>query len=197
MTNAEPFYMEFTEFPGGPEGPFIDSIPLSESNRCTWELNPYGGNWEINGEGWWRIGPFAWANDHTHPSRYTVGDVVYGLTVRPHRYWKVCDVCNGTARVKIADHPELSTYCPVKNCTGGKVWLEDMGSYYEISYLTVGQVRVVVGYGAEVTYMCEETGVGSGQVWHEGRLYPSYTAAEVAAREQGAVLREELLVPNV
>ncbi len=130
-----------------------------------------------------------------HPSRYGVGDVVYGLSISPHKYWQLCHVCHGTSRVYVAGHPELHTYCPFKGCSGGKVWLEDMGSYYEIRELTIGQVRVVVGYGAQVTYMCEETGVGSGQVWHEEKLYPSYTEAEASAREQGAVLREELLVP--
>jgi hypothetical protein len=129
-----------------------------------------------------------------HSSRYGIGDVVYGLSIRPHKYWKLCDVCNGTSRVTIAGHPELKTYCPVKTCSSGKVWLEDMGSYYEIQYLTIGQIRLQIGYEPEVAYMCEETGVGSGQVWHEEKLYPSYTAAEVAARDQGAVLREELMV---
>jgi hypothetical protein len=36
----------------------VDSVSAAESNRCSWEPIPHGGEWEINGEGRWRIGPF-------------------------------------------------------------------------------------------------------------------------------------------
>ena len=58
MNRNELIYFEFTEFPGGPEGPFIDTVPASQSNVCCWEPNPHNGGWEINGEGHWRLGPY-------------------------------------------------------------------------------------------------------------------------------------------
>ena len=63
-------YFEFTEFPGGPDGTFIDTVPVSSDDRMRlsetewhehrWEPNPHGGGWEIcQGCGCWRIGPFV------------------------------------------------------------------------------------------------------------------------------------------
>src|ERR1039458_4110937 len=147
---SEPFYMEFTEFPGGPDGPLVDSVSATESNRCSWEPNPHGGEWEINGEGWWRIGPF-------YRSRYSVGDVVYGLSLRSQRYWKTCDVCDGTNKVIVAGHEDVTTYCPMKHGGDGRVWLESQGQFFVIDCLTIGQLRIQVGFQPEVRYMCEET----------------------------------------
>lgn len=53
--------------------------------------------------------------------------------------------------------------------------------------LTIGSVRVDTHKG-EVEYMCEETGVGSGQIWHEKELFSTHhaalTHAESCVKEQ-------------
>ena len=51
-----PVYLWFDSFPGGPEGPFIDTLPASDDSRV-WTENPLGGGWEVSAS-YWRLGPF-------------------------------------------------------------------------------------------------------------------------------------------
>lgn len=126
-------------------------------------------------------------------SRYDVHDVVYGIYLHTKRYWKLCNTCEGTCKVTVAGHEDVTTYCP--SCRGGKIWQDTEGKYFVIQQLTVGQVRIQAGYEPEVTYMCEETGVGSGSVWKEDKLFLTMIEAELAARSQGAVVESELQIP--
>lgn len=47
--------------------------------------------------------------------------------------------------------------------------------------LTIGSIRIDTNDADPVSYMCRETGVGSGSVWHERRLYPTVDEAQEAA----------------
>ena len=82
VLHHEPFYMEFTEFPGGPDGPFIDSVPATVSNECTWEHE--SGAWESNGEGWWRIGPFIGADLASQPQSFPTSDELFSVLADLH-----------------------------------------------------------------------------------------------------------------
>jgi hypothetical protein len=128
-----------------------------------------------------------------YSSRYELGDTVWGLAMHPHRFWKVCDVCHGTKKVSLVDS-ELTAYCPAKGCdNGGKVSVS-MGTVFEVRELTIGQVRIQRGYDPSTTYMCKETGVGSGRVWNEDLLFPTEQDATNYARSQGACTRAEMQV---
>jgi DnaJ-class molecular chaperone len=126
-------------------------------------------------------------------SRYDVHDVVYGIYLHTKRYWKLCNTCEGTCKVTVAGHEDVTTYCP--SCRGGKIWQDTEGKYFVIQQLTVGQVRIQAGYEPETRYMCEETGVGSGTVWREENLFLTMIEAELDARSRGAVAESELQIP--
>ena len=66
----EPEWLEFDRWPGGPDGPFVDGVPVSMADEFhNWAPNPLGhakpgevGYWEIctdNGCSWMRLGPFV------------------------------------------------------------------------------------------------------------------------------------------
>jgi len=134
---------------------------------------------------------------YLHQSRYQIGDVVFGLRIYPRKYWSLCGVCGGTGRVAVVcqeeGHEEVTTYCPDRKCSSGKVLLQQ-GSYFGIEQLTLGMLRVQAGFDPHVEYMAHETGVGSGQVWKEETLFPTPEDAEAVARGQGAVMEKELQV---
>jgi hypothetical protein len=135
---------------------------------------------------------------YLHQSRFQIGDLVFGVLTSVHHYWRVCPICEGTGRVKVAGHEEMTTYCPSGNvmgrgpkCSNGKIW-EEAGKLFEIRQLHIGQIRVVVGFEPKVEYMAEETGIGSGSLWNESKVFATEEEAEEAARADGAVRKAEL-----
>ena len=55
---GEPIYVVFDRFPGGPDGPFVDTVYAEDLDaRRRW--SPSGGGWEVSDNGWWRLGPFV------------------------------------------------------------------------------------------------------------------------------------------
>lgn len=111
-------------------------------------------------------------------AKYKVGQKVYAVSnISDSRQVHVeCDVCNSTGRVKI-EGSDRKYECPV--CHGG-METEHYGYKYVISYheATIGKVEIQEyskkyekRYRSEVKYMLEETGVGSGILWREDRLF--------------------------
>lgn len=95
-----------------------------------------------------------------------------------------CDVCDSTGYVKV-EGKSGKFICP--SCHGRTV-TEGYEYKYKISYYeaTIGKVEIQEyakkyknQYKSEVRYMLEETGVGSGTIWREERLF----ATEEEARD--------------
>lgn len=116
--------------------------------------------------------------------KFKVGQKVYAVSNRSDTRQKhvECDVCNSTGTVEINGR---SFTCP--SCYG-HTETEHYGYKYEISYYaaTIGKVEIQeyapkyqCRYKSEIRYMLEETGVGSGTVWREERLF----ATEEEAKE--------------
>jgi len=53
-----------------------------------------------------------------------------------------------------------------------------------VKTLTIGSVRIDTHDENPVSYMCRETGVGSGSIYNENSLYPTHDEAMAAAKEQ-------------
>ena len=119
-------------------------------------------------------------------AKFKVGQKVYAVTRQSDTRMKhvECDVCNSTGWVKIECKDGRFT-CP--ECHG-RMTTEDYGFKYIIAYRNaeIGRVEILEYspkykgmYKSEVKYMLEQTGVGSGQVWKEERLF----ATEEEAKE--------------
>ena len=115
-----------------------------------------------------------------------------------------CDVCNSTGKVKVEGRDE-EYVCPACH---GRTETEHYGYKYVIAYdgATIGKVEIQEyapkykrRYKSEVRYMLEETGVGSGTLWREDRLFGTYEEAKGFCEkyissdyyDEKAILREE------
>lgn len=110
--------------------------------------------------------------------RFKVGEKVYAVTsvfdVRHNHV--VCNVCDSTGFVEVKGKVGKFA-CPA--CYGAMT-TERYGYKYVISYCkaTIGKIEIqeyapkyMNKYKSEIKYMLEETGVGSGTIWREDRLF--------------------------
>lgn len=110
-------------------------------------------------------------------TKYSVGDVVYRKVKEYRDYREVpCELCTATGRVAISEAAGRYAECP--DCYGRGVKGVDFPVPERAEALTIGQVRVVTEgktdrAAKEVSYMCKETGVGTGTVHKEENLFLS------------------------
>lgn len=139
-------------------------------------------------------------------AKFKVGQKVYAVSNRSDTRQKhvECDLCNSTGKVKVNGREE-EYECP---CCHGRMETEHYGYKYVITYYgaTIGKVSIeeyAKKYSrnnkSRVTYMLAETGVGSGTVWREERLFGTVEEAEEFCEkyissdyyDENAILREE------
>ena len=121
--------------------------------------------------------------------RYWLGDIVYLRRLNAEVVQQDCPVCNGTAYAQVVGSDKTAR-CP--ECSSGKVSVGQRHYRAEVRQLTIGRVQATItqrssgsnmdpgtGYlPEEITYMAWETGVGSGNIWHEADLLPTRAEAE-------------------
>lgn len=112
--------------------------------------------------------------------KYGIGDRVYRYFVIHDKVPLVCPDCGDKREVRVVfpDGRELKAGCP--RCTDTSYHLGQRLPALlkpvfrlEIQALTIGSVKIDTSghYGEPISYMCNETGVGSGTVYDEGRLF--------------------------
>ena len=138
---------------------------------------------------------------------FRLGDRVYALTIYQRDATVACDVCAGQGLVSVQG-TDNKAHCPERDCRRGQRTVTRDQRFYSIRPLTIRQVSVTLedevwsrdaGRLAKrtVRYMAEETGVGSGQNWPEGRLFADRedavrrAMAHDAANDGGWYLRED------
>ena len=118
-------------------------------------------------------------------AKFKVGQKVYAVSTKCDSKWihVKCDLCNSTGKVKIKGKGDRYT-CPKCN---GKTTAEFYGYRYIISYpnAMIGKVNIEEYadkykkcFRSKVTYMLDGTGVGSGAIWEENRLFATKDEAE-------------------
>ena len=118
-------------------------------------------------------------------AKFKVGQQVYAVSNKSdsRQIHVKCDVCNSTGKVKVEGRTE-EYVCPA--CYG-RTETEHHGCMYAISYCeaTIGKIEIEEyapeyknRYKSQVRYMLEETGVGSGSLWREDRLFATYDEAK-------------------
>ena len=118
--------------------------------------------------------------------KFELGQKVYAVTCvyNTKTVHVPCNICGSTGLVKVHG-VEQDVTCPY--CYG-HTKTERIGFKYVISHhgATIGKRTTVEysdeylyeGYKNEVEYMLKETGVGSGTVWHEHRLFATEEEAQ-------------------
>jgi hypothetical protein len=127
-------------------------------------------------------------------TKYNFGDKVYQIWNTRCKQWEKCSFCGGDGRIIGKD--SKSVLCP--ECYGNKgrnIFIEE--KYTIQKQLTIGQVKIKAtgkyttedrdnffdNYGDQEesykeSYMCYETGIGSGTVWPVDKLFPTEEEAQ-------------------
>ena len=127
-------------------------------------------------------------------TKHSIGDVVYRSGTRNTQKQHPCPDCMGSKQW-VAISPAGSEYtfaCP--RCQGGYISNQVASLRYlehiaDVSELTIGSVRTDSNTG--ITYMCEETGVGSGTVYDEESLFSKNREAQIDAEHKATELNIE------
>lgn len=114
--------------------------------------------------------------------KFKVGQKVYAVSHSCDKkvVHRECDTCNSTGRVEIQGR---SFICP--NCRG-LTDIEHYGYKYVIEHYEakIGKVMVeeydskYADCESRITYMLDKTGVGSGVIWNENRLFSTVEEAK-------------------
>lgn len=126
--------------------------------------------------------------------RFNIGDAVFFPTVMTTKASLPCPDCHGTGKWSVKSPAGLETTIPCPRCAQRYTSISrDIPSLEYTQYIasveqrTIGSVRVDTHpFSADemVQYMCRETGIGSGQVYQESKLFKtSEEAMEVAQRD--------------
>lgn len=125
-------------------------------------------------------------------TKFNTGDVVHNIFYGQIREWEECGFCAGSGRVEGKNGE--STTCP--ECYGRRGDNRVVKTEYTLKgTLTIGEVRVLYrcerkdadsvfdNYGPqeelkEETYMCYETGIGSGTLHNSDHLFSSAEEAQ-------------------
>ena len=121
-------------------------------------------------------------------SKYDLGDIVWSITDPPApKIWVRCTFCEGYEhpgssfgdRLQVVGADGETANCPVCKGYGGESVSTGKKRWELNERLTIGLVQVrVTGSDREETYMCKETGVGSGRVYYVHKLYADPDAAQ-------------------
>ena len=116
-------------------------------------------------------------------TKYNIGDVVYSAGIRGGERRTTCPDCLGQ-RAWACHTPAGEDFSvPCGTCYSAWDSTGYLTSYCTdpmVQPLTIGSVQYD-SYHKEIRYMCEETGIGSGTLWDEERLFTSRDEAMAAA----------------
>jgi len=123
----------------------------------------------------------------TFESRFSEGDIVWHYTTVSERVRTTCDSCEGRGNHRLPNTRDV--VCP--KCHGIGMMYHQPFTRYAVQQLTIGSVRydsapTRIGSDQEpFSYMCVETGVGSGSVYYESKLFSSEDDAVAHAEAAG------------
>jgi len=119
--------------------------------------------------------------------KFKVGDTVFAVYTRQTIAQHPCPDCLGTKKWKVITKAGHEMECSCCRCDGWRSSDIPSLSYTKhvptVQKLTIGSVRVdtAPSYGDDyVSYMCQETGIGSGSVYYENKLFDN---EEIAQKE--------------
>lgn len=123
----------------------------------------------------------------TITTKYSVGDTVWYATTLTTQKALPCPDCNDLREwtVRSPAGKQYTFACP--RCSAGYFNNRDLGLTYaehepSVMKLTIGQVRYN-DWQDGASYMCAETGVGSGQIYREANLFDTEEAAMMTAKQ--------------
>jgi len=128
-------------------------------------------------------------------AKYKLGQEVWKINWCNPPTWETCYTCNGSKFVHIKEtNKQIS--CPDCRGEGGRsVFLSSR--WKAGSKLTIGKIQIeqfdpiYSDNKNRVTYMCKETGIGTGSVHDQNQLFASLEAAEREVKKRNKTLEKE------
>lgn len=122
--------------------------------------------------------------------RYQIGDVVFMPRTSTVTDRLPCPDCHGTRRWSVKSPAGLETEIPCPRCSPRSFQSNQLPSLeYQkftawVEPLTIGSIRIDTAeeYRDVVQYMRRETGIGSGQIYQQSKLYSTQEEALAAAQ---------------
>lgn len=127
-------------------------------------------------------------------TKYSIGDKVFKISEISKPKYKECPACEGFKKITL---PKTEVECPT--CNGRGVLCTGHFTFYTVKErsMTIGQVRSEIEIDkANIGYMCEETGVGAGSVYHEDQLFSSKVEAQEFANNLNETKPRALICPK-
>ena len=132
-------------------------------------------------------------------TKYSVGDVVFFSGTTTERKQHPCPDCKGERKwhVKSPAGGEYTISCPrcsARFMSDRELSLDYTAHVPHVQRLTVGSVQFNSASGSwdsGARYMCRETGIGSGSVYDEARLFATEDEAAKASMAMAAVANAE------
>jgi len=125
-------------------------------------------------------------------TKYSIGDVVYYASCTTSKKQHPCPDCLGSKKWKAISPAEKEYTFPCPRCDARYKSEREISLDYTtfdpmVTKLTIGRVKASespMDYDYPATYMCNETGIGSGSNYNELKLFESYEEAFAAAEKQ-------------
>lgn len=124
-------------------------------------------------------------------TKFDIGQRVWPIQYHRTREVVPCDFCAGEGMFTGRDGSQRN--CPARCSSGTTFHYTEERWHVGDGAITVGQARVQLTAEAYVdmytptrvdTYMCGETGVGTGTLWREDRLFATWDEAVVEAERR-------------
>lgn len=132
----------------------------------------------------------------TLTTKFSMGDVVWNASTTTGTFQHKCPDCDG-ARKWEARSPAGGVFAiPCPRCSVQYHGNDEMRLNYtkfvaHAEQRTIGQIRAISGPEPGVEYMCRETGIGSGNIYHERYLFETKEAALACAEAMAAAKNAE------
>ena len=138
-------------------------------------------------------------------TKFDLGDIVYMISLDSERAKKACPGCSGEGKITLNDGSRIR--CP-RNCIKGQISYLKSERWHVIGPYTISRVRVEITespgvpdawgdnykpmLGREESYMCLETGTGSGVVYDlQKGIFATDTEAQAECEKRNAALQEK------
>ncbi len=138
-------------------------------------------------------------------TKYDYNQQIYSITAVRQKDWYICTFCLGSGKIKGQDKTERT--CPV--CYGSLGEYKYLKSSWVVhDPITVGAIKINAQckhensakivkpqYANQVasyieSYMCYETGIGSGQIWYLDQLFETASQAQAECDKRNKIGQE-------
>lgn len=136
--------------------------------------------------------------------KFNLGQEVFSVHERSEYQYKPCELCKGTGQLHYLEEPHKTIGC--HGCRESRNRPYKKRSLWHVGgkSLNIGQCRLEINdkdknqradQAIKEEYMCEETGVGSGQIHKVEKLFATKELAQAFCDEQNARIDWEM-TPN-